>query len=40
MLRRVKEGKLKLASAARLLEISYRQVKRIWKRYRAEGWRV
>jgi transposase len=37
VLRQVKEGKLKLASAARLLEISYRQAKRIWKRYRAEG---
>ena len=37
MLRRVKEGKLKLASGARLLEISDRQAKRIWKRYRAEG---
>jgi len=37
LLRRVKEGKLKLASGARLLEISDRQAKRIWKRYRAEG---
>ena len=37
VLRRVKEGKLKLASGARLLEISDRQAKRIWKRYRAEG---
>lgn len=37
VLRRVKEGKLKLASAARLLEISYRQAKRLWKRYQAEG---
>jgi Helix-turn-helix domain len=37
VLRRVKEGKLKLASAARLLEISYRQAKRLWKRYQGEG---
>jgi transposase len=37
VLRRVKEGKLKLSSAARLLEISYRQTKRIWKRYRTQG---
>jgi hypothetical protein len=37
VLGRVKEGKLKLASAARLLEISYRQAKRLWKRYQAEG---
>jgi len=37
VLRRVKEGKLKLASAAGLLEISYRQAKRLWKRYQAEG---
>ena len=37
VLRRVKEGKLKLARAARLLEISYRQAKRIGKRYRAAG---
>ena len=37
VLRRVKEGKLKLSSAAGLLEVSYRQAKRMWKRYRAEG---
>ena len=37
VLRRVKEGKLKLASAARQLEMSYRQAKRLWKRYRGEG---
>ena len=37
VLRRVKEGKLKLASAARVLAISYRQAKRVWKRYQAEG---
>lgn len=37
VLRRVKEGKLKLASAARVLAISYRQTKRLWKRYQSEG---
>lgn len=37
VLRRVKEGKLKLVSAARMLEISYRQAKRIWQRYQARG---
>jgi SnoaL-like domain len=30
VLRRVKEGKLKLVSAAGMLEMSYRQAKRIW----------
>jgi transposase len=37
VLRRVKEGKLKLVSAAQVLGISYRQAKRMWKRYQAEG---
>jgi transposase len=37
VLRRVREGKLKLAHAAQLLGISYRQAKRVWKRYQAEG---
>lgn len=37
VLRRVKEGKLKLVNAARMLGISDRQAKRIWKRYRVEG---
>ena len=37
VLRRVKEGKLKLVGAAGMLEISYRQAKRIWKRYSSEG---
>ena len=37
VLSRVKEGKLKLANAAELLRVSYRQVKRLWKRYREEG---
>jgi transposase len=34
---RVKAGTLKLGSAAELLGISYRQAKRIYRRYRAEG---
>src|SRR5215472_16753110 len=37
VLRRVKEGKLKLVSAARLLRISPRQAKRLWKRYQEQG---
>ena len=37
VLRRVKDGKLKLASAAQMLGISYRQAKRVWKRYRKYG---
>jgi transposase len=37
VLRRIKEGKLKLVSAAGMLEISYRQAKRIWQRYCSEG---
>jgi len=37
VLRRVKEGKLKLVNAARLLGISTRQVKRLWKRYQEQG---
>jgi transposase len=37
VLRRVQEGKLKLVSAAEMLEISYRQAKRIWKRYQRQG---
>jgi len=35
--RRVKEGKLKLVSAGQMLGISYRQAKRLWKRYQEEG---
>jgi transposase len=34
---RVKAGSLKLGSAAQLLGVSYRQAKRIYRRYRAEG---
>jgi transposase len=33
----VKAGKLKLALAAGVLGVSYRQAKRVWQRYRAEG---
>ena len=34
---RVKAGSLRLGEAAELLELSYRQSKRIWARYRAGG---
>jgi transposase len=34
---RVKAGSLKLNEASELLEISYRQAKRLWKRYREGG---
>ena len=34
---RVKAGSLRLREAAELLELSYRQSKRIWARYRAGG---
>ena len=34
---RVKSGAMKLVDAALLLNRSYRQVKRIWKRYQGEG---
>src|SRR5262249_57466040 len=37
VLRRVKEGKLKLLSAAQLLGISPRQAKRLWKCYQEQG---
>lgn len=37
VLSRVKEGELKLVDAAELMAIGYRQVKRLWKRYRKEG---
>lgn len=37
LLSRVKEGVLKLVQAAVLCGLSYRQVKRVWKRYRKEG---
>ena len=34
---RVKKGGLQLGSAAEMLGVSYRQAKRIWKRYRKQG---
>lgn len=37
VLARVKEGKLKLRSAAEMLGIGYRQAKRLWRRYRRQG---
>lgn len=37
LLSRVKEGGLKLVRAAELVGLSYRQMKRIWKRYQAQG---
>jgi hypothetical protein len=33
----VKSGRMTLAAASKLLEISYRQAKRVWARYQAEG---
>src|SRR5207245_9752025 len=37
VLSRVKSKGLKLVDAAALLEVSYRQAKRLWRRYRCEG---
>ena len=37
VLGRVKRGELKLSEAAQMLEISYRQTKRMWRRYAAGG---
>ncbi len=37
VLARVKRRDLKVADAASLVEVSYRQAKRLWKRYREEG---
>ena len=37
VLARVKAKELKLRDAAELLEISYRQAKRLWRRYRKGG---
>ena len=34
---RVKSGELKLSNAAMLLELSYRQTKRLWRRYQQVG---
>src|SRR5256884_9457244 len=37
VLGRVKSKTLRLTDAAKILELSYRQTKRLWKRYREEG---
>ena len=37
VLARVESGELHLADAARLMELSYRQAKRLWKRFRKGG---
>src|SRR5829696_3165477 len=34
---RVKRGELKLKKAAELMQLSYRQAKRVWRRYRQRG---
>ena len=36
-LARVSSKDLKLIDAAEILEVSYRQAKRLWKRYREQG---
>src|SRR5256886_16741753 len=37
VLARVKSQALRLVDAAKILEVSYRQAKRLWQRYREEG---
>ena len=37
ILSRVREGSLKLSTAAVMMGVSYRQAKRLWKRYRQQG---
>jgi len=37
VLGRVKSKTLRLTDAAKILELSYRRTKRLWKRYRGEG---
>jgi transposase len=37
VLARVRSGQLKVVDAGRMLGVSYRQAKRLWKRYREEG---
>jgi len=37
VLARVKSGQLRVADAALLMRVSYRQAKRLWKRYQEEG---
>lgn len=37
MMRQVKEKKIRVSQAAQMLGLSYRQAKRVWRRYRAQG---
>ncbi|MDE3179006.1 MAG: helix-turn-helix domain containing protein, partial [Acidobacteriota bacterium] len=37
VLARVRDDKLRLVDAAALMRLSYRQTKRLWRRYREEG---
>src|SRR5467141_5301285 len=37
VLARVRSKQLRVVDAGRLVEVSYRQAKRLWKRYREEG---
>ncbi len=37
VLARVRSGELRVVDTARLIRVSYRQAKRLWKRYREEG---
>src|SRR5690348_611262 len=37
VLARVRSGQLRVIDAGRLLGVSYRQAKRLWKRYREQG---
>ena len=37
VLARVKAGELRLKDAAAVMKVSYRQAKRLWKRYQAGG---
>jgi hypothetical protein len=37
VLAEVKKGKLTLAAGAEVLELGYRQMKRVWKRFQAKG---
>ncbi len=37
VLARVKSQQLRVVDAGRLMRVSYRQAKRLWKRYREEG---
>ena len=37
VLARVRSKELRVVDAGRLMQVSYRQAKRLWKRYREEG---